>query len=148
AYTLNLWRRDGPDPYEDDDTPERATWIGNSGPKQTRNFHDAGDEDWMRFYVLEGESIACEAVGLGSEAQPHLSLFENDGVTLLREEEDFIFWTAPATGFYLVRAVNGNGAFGPETHYTIGVPLSPTGIVPGTLLGIVTASGSGDPIVG
>lgn len=147
AYTINLWRRDGPDPYEDDDEPSRASWIGNSGPKQTHNFHDAGDTDWVRFFAEAGMGIDVIIDVLGVDAAPEVALFREDGVTLIAQGAGSLSWDADTTGFYLVRVTNGApSAFGADTVYTIGVPLHPPGIVPGSLVGVVLDSVSNGPV--
>lgn len=146
-YTLHLWDAAGPDAYENDDTPAQASFIGTQSPKQTHNFHDEGDQDWIRFYGLEGEILAVKPTAIGTDASPMLTLFRADGVTPILDNVTQFEWPVDVTGFFLIRATNNpESVFGLDTVYTIGVPLQPPGIIPGTLIGVVRSGADNNPI--
>ena len=144
TYTLSLWRRDGPDPYEDDDTPEKATWLGNDGPMQTHTFHDAGDADWVRFHGEAGMFAGVMADPKGPDADPVFTLYRGDGVTLVALDPGTTNWNVDETGFYYLKFTNNPASrFGAGTTYSIGVNLFPVGITPGSLVGVVRSIGGG-----
>lgn len=147
AYTVRLWDQNGPDIYEDNDTPDRASWMGVNGPKQSHNFHDEGDQDWIGYYAVQGDETNIEITPVGVDANPVVRLFRGDGVTEV-DLQGSTFWQADATGFYFLQVTNDPAtALGPGTVYRIGVPRFPPGILPGALVGVVSSSAKGPAVV-
>lgn len=137
AYSVSVWTADGPDPYEPDDTPAQAGWLGNTGPDQARGFDRGSDEDWIRFYVEGGTGVTIETAPLGLDANPYIEVFTNGGPPAV-EGPAAVTFSPGASGIYLMRITNAGGAFGPDAVYTVDLGVtSTTGIIPGTLFGVV-----------
>ena len=148
---------DGPDLYEDDDAPERATWIGLDGPDQTHGFHVQDDADWVRFYAEQGDIVRIETFNLGPEADTYVELFRDDGTTLIDENDNLdpwtpgsmLDWTVDTTGFFLVRVtVADESGFGPGAYYDLRVWREAGPVLPGSLTGRVTDAEDGKGLPG
>jgi murein DD-endopeptidase MepM/ murein hydrolase activator NlpD len=120
------------DGYESDDLP---VWL-NRGQPMSRNFHQAGDLDRFKFTAIAGQTYRISTTNLGAAADTLVSLYDQDGVTLLAENDDSgrslassITWQAPASGTYYGKVRSWNPALhGCGTAYTlnVGVPGPPT----------------------
>jgi len=92
---------------------------------QHHNFHDTGDEDWVWFYGVSGQSYTVQALNLGIRADVILELYDKDGTTLLTSQNsggtsvgESIVWTCPQNGIYYAMAKHANPAvFGDDTFY-------------------------------
>ena len=116
-----------PDAYETDDVPALAGVIlvnDQEGP-QSRNFHDAGDADWVMFHGIAGKVYEITAFDQQSSCNVVLQLYDTDGTTLLEEqdgliagEDELISWTCPADGIYYVKVAgyesSQTGSYGLE----------------------------------
>jgi Pyruvate/2-oxoacid:ferredoxin oxidoreductase gamma subunit len=115
------------DRYEDDDVAARASAI--EGLQAGHNLHDAHDHDWVQFSATEGASYVIETLNLEARCDTYLDLFDTDGSTRLRSDDDGgpglasrIEWTAPAGGTYYVRVRHySEGAYGDRTGYDLSV---------------------------
>jgi len=78
-----------PDTYEEDNSPAKAkVIILNDTELQRHNFHETGDEDWIKFYGLEGESYSIQADNVGADCDVVISLYDSDRVTFLQKGDD------------------------------------------------------------
>lgn len=123
------------DVYEDDDTPALAPFLYTGDPlgPQRHNFHDAGDEDWVKFYALAGETYTVQASNLGSRCDLVIEIYDADGTTLLLTIDDGAAgmkeireWAPSAENDYLgsyYLRVRGYDAtvFGESTEYDLQV---------------------------
>ena len=71
-----IYQAEGGDIYEFDDTRRRSNVIVIDHPvPQPHNFHYASDEDWVRFYGVEGEYYTIAAGNLGADCEPVIELY-------------------------------------------------------------------------
>ena len=63
-----------PDAFEDDNTPANAGAITLDVP-QARNFHRAGDEDWVRFYAVTDFVYTIETFQFGTNVDTVLDVY-------------------------------------------------------------------------
>ena len=100
----------GPDAYEPDNTAETAShYVG----KQSHTLDTPTDEDWVQFTVTSsqvGVDFIIETVDLGWNEDTILALYDSDGITLLRTDDDSgkgraskLRWTADQAGTYYVK---------------------------------------------
>jgi hypothetical protein len=76
------------DEYEPDNTAGDATLIATDGTTQTHNFHQAGDEDWVRFDVPDPEvDYVIETLALEG-ADTVIYLYDSDKERLLDWNDD------------------------------------------------------------
>jgi len=136
--------RDG---SEDDNTSEQAKVIVlNDVQPQDHTFHDAEDQDWVKFYGLSGQeyTITAAAGKLVSGCSIVLDLYDTDGTTLLKSVKTMFgeparldFWTCPADGIYYVNvrhespeSCDGNTEYDLTAFQDVGpVPVRFEGIV-------------------
>jgi len=104
-----------PDIYEEDDTSTLAsvilTGIGN---KQSHNFAD-DSTDWVKFTAEAGMVYTITTSASGLRADTYLELFDIDGQTLLKANDDFegttnfssrLVWKADKSGVYYIKVTN------------------------------------------
>lgn len=148
SYTLTYWAQGGPDPYEDDDTPETASASliqgadhTPAGHQQYRSIFPLNDEDWVRFYVEDADFLSIVAPEeQGSD--PLMELYDATGTTLLAGPETFFLdLDSPPDGFYLARFRRDPGqTYNEENLYRISISTVPIPrFTQGTLAGLVTA---------
>jgi hypothetical protein len=146
-YPIYVWTEGGPDPYEDDDTPSTASFIGTQSPKQTHNFDHQGDEDWVRFFANAGTTCEVQYQALGDQVDIHAALFKDGGTELIQEGDSVFTFVPEEDAFFVVRFTNNiNWASAVDTIYTCGIPQQPPGIIPGTIVGFVTSTAKGPAI--
>ncbi len=121
-----------PDEYEPDNTSAEARSITPGSLDvpyaSNRNFHVAGDQDWVRFTAVAGGFYRLETANLESRADTVISLF-NSSLTLLAEDDDGgeglgsrLIWYAPADGTYYLRVRHYSSSIGgAQTGYTLRV---------------------------
>ena len=117
------------DEYEDDDETSRASTIPATGAPQAHTFHDAGDQDWVRFSAQPGVIYTLETYGLERSCDTYMYLYGEDGQTLLAQDDDGgeglasrIVWSSDTGGTYLVRVRHYQAStFGPQTGYLFSV---------------------------
>jgi len=118
------------DDFEDDDTANEAGLVIVRNETQlARNFHDEGDQDWIRLAVRKGAFYEVTIKQVGSNADPVLAIYGFDSDTvefviddgLVGDDEIFSF-EAEQTGIYYVSVSNfDQGVFGDDTEYTLAV---------------------------
>ena len=119
----------GPDVYEIDDTVNQSKVINlNDITAQSRNFHDAGNNDWVKFYAFQNKTYEITAENVGSNADVVIKLYAGDKTTLLLNIDDdnlggteLSSWRAPQNGIYYLRVYEAANRFGVNTGYELRV---------------------------
>jgi uncharacterized repeat protein (TIGR01451 family) len=121
------------DAYEDDDTMAQAKEVqAGYMPAQSHTFCD-DSTDWSFFTARAGEVYTITTSAWGARADTLLALFDADGHTLLRVNDDCpgstdhsscIVWAAPADGSYYVRTTNQGDVIGCQTEYDLWIEHS------------------------
>lgn len=144
----------GPDKYEEDDTYGQAGIIVLNDPQgQTHGFHDAGDQDWVKFYATAGETYTVTTSNLGSNCDTVIEVYGTDGSTLLASrddggigEDEMLDWPSPAVGVYYVKVLHHNpAAYGEGNEYDLKV-YNPIGPFSGFIEGLVRDAATGAPL--
>ena len=146
-----------PDIYEPDDTPESATSISIDAPAQTHSFHDAGDEDWLEFRVERVPLILTfETLNLEADADTYIRIFDEDGETLIDEDDNSgldgngasgVIVTFNTTSTYFLQVTNAQGLFGADTGYDVRIILE-AGFIIGAIRGMVLDAADDSLILG
>jgi len=108
------------DAYEPDNTCEQAGWIESTGATQSHNFHITGDQDYVRFACVGGDTCTIRTLNLGGGNDTILTLYDTDCSTQLRYNDNDpgnppaskIMWLCPATGTYFVNIEPAAGQMG------------------------------------
>jgi hypothetical protein len=117
-----------PDIYEEDNSPAQAkVIILNDAEYRKHNFHEPGDEDWIKFYGLEGESYSIQADNVGADCDVVIRLYDTDRVTFLEKGDDAGAGGADSLqcsplirdGIYYVKIHNISESSGENTQYDI-----------------------------
>jgi sugar lactone lactonase YvrE len=155
--TTKVLQQVGPDVYEEDDGPSQANVIVlNDVEAQRHTFHDAGDQDWVMFYGLSGETYTIEVSNLGARCDAVIEFFRADGTTPVMDpvdggwlgEDEVLDWLCDANGIYYVKVKHyDSDIFGEDTEYDLQVYM-PIGPLPGFIVGTITNASSGNPIGG
>lgn len=102
------------DEYEEDNTADTAQLWDLNGVQQ-HNFHQSGDQDWVRFSAEAGKTYIFRSTHLGSQADTTMYLYDQDKQTILAYSDDEdgtrasrIVWTAPANGVYYLMVKDWN----------------------------------------
>ncbi|MDM8525122.1 chitobiase/beta-hexosaminidase C-terminal domain-containing protein [Desulfococcaceae bacterium HSG8] len=160
VYTLRL-KNFPPDIYDEDDTFYQAkVIIPNDENPQEHNFHDPGDEDWVKFYGISGEGYTVETSRMGRSTDLVLELYDSDGETLLASRdipqsddvggEGALAWACPEDDVYYVRVRHSDpGAYGEDMEYDLSVKrTSAAPALVGTIEGNVIDKLSREPVGG
>lgn len=124
----------GADPYEADNTKDQAKSIAVDTEVQTHTVHFVGDNDWVKFWGLQGAVYVIRTQNLGPESETFLDLYATDGATLLASDDDGggglasrLNWLAPATGDYYLRVRHFDSqTYGPNTSYDLSLTAAET----------------------
>ncbi|MDB4442486.1 6-bladed beta-propeller [bacterium] len=142
------------DNYEDDDTYEQATVIVISDETpQVHNFHDDGDQDWVKFYGVSGQTYTIEVKNAQANCDAVIGLYDTDGVSHLitrddtgAGEDEELAWPCPQDGIYYARIYNyETNVFGDDTGYELKV-YRPTGPIAGFVSGVITDKQSAETL--
>ena len=131
-YTLEVQRTASgcdKDAFEEDDDRNSARELPVDQSAQTHNFCPAGDKDWVSLPATAGTLYAIETFNLGSDSDTFVCLYETDGRSQIRCDDDSgegrgsrIIWQAERTGIYYLRVENRSpGAAGAGTRYDLRV---------------------------
>lgn len=133
------------DQYEDDDAFTQANPIVlNSSTPQHRNFHDAGDTDWVKFYGISGITYTVKANNLNVNSDAVIEIYASDGTT--KKEADLASegtmrlasWTCTQDGVYYVKLKNSaSNLFGENAQYDLEI-TRPTAGDEGFITGTVS----------
>jgi hypothetical protein len=148
-----VYQEVGPDLYEEDDNAGKARVIVISyQDAQRHNFHDQGDEDWVKFYGVAGESYEIKTENLGANCDTVISLYGGSGTTLVAAPKDdfgygegeLLSWVCPADGVYYVKVRQYDSSdYGESTGYDLKVYRPVVGGV-GWIRGrVVNSAGNG-----
>ncbi len=146
-----------PDAYEPDNSRETAQWIGINGQNQRHTFHEAADEDWVRFYAEAGQRVTVDTQDLGPDADTYLELYFESGSSPLASNDDEgpgqlqsrIQYLIEETGIYYARSLfSPSGSFPTgdtfDTSYTFRVWEEQGPMLPATLYCSVVRSDAPD----
>lgn len=141
-----------PDAWENDGSPETASvFYLFSTSFQSHNFHDPGDEDWVRFYSsVEFGAVEIKTYDPEENAETVISLFDSDQATLLKEQSrtlsggiGLMSFRPDEDGVYYIRIKNKDPlVYGMGTGYRLAVYL-PVAPYSGTVDGIVSDRDNG-----
>lgn len=116
------------DAYEPDNGPAQARTLMLGSTSVHRNFHEAGDVDWVKVAVDASASYVLETLNLGRRSDTYLTLYDTDGVTILATNDDSdglaarIEWVAPRAGVQFVSVRHhSRSTFGAGTDYDLRV---------------------------
>jgi hypothetical protein len=174
SYTVSIFARDqdgnispprnttvyqvrGPDIYEEDDAFSQARVIVlNDDLPQEHNFHDAGDEDWVKFYGLSGgKGYTIKASNLEENADAVIELYDTDGITQLAyknkegdpQGDEELTWIFPEDGVYYVKVRHYNKAVsGEKTEYDLKVYKAFAPVLPVVITGKITDISTRQPL--
>jgi len=118
------------DSYEVDDTCDAASTILTDGSAQSHTFHDAEDQDWIKFTVEANKTYVIETSNVGADHDAILFLYDACGAPDLGSEENafgqtvHIEWNSTSAGtFYLMLQQYDPDVYGESTRYDISVEL-------------------------
>jgi hypothetical protein len=117
------------DLYEPDDTCTTARDIPTDGSRQTHYFQAANDQDWVKFSVQSGETLAVVADNVGVGVNPLIFLYSSCGQAfgahVAESEDGHVETHAPVGQTYYAKVVNQDpDTYGPEAHYDLRVEAS------------------------
>ena len=153
---VTVFQVKGQDIFENDDSLTTAGAIIIDGSGQFHNFHDAGDQDCVKFYGLAGEEYTVEAYDPESNCDPVLQLYNENGQAVTAPQDnplggkgvsESFTWVCPVDGLYYIKVMEHDSAAGKNTGYYLKIYI-PKGAFPGFLSGVVTDSRTGDPLRG
>jgi hypothetical protein len=117
--------------FESNDATTTATLAVPDGPRMIQQFHQLGDEDWIRFNANRGTIYELMTDNLEFFANPYMELYEADGRTLSATNDDIdaavgnfaarIVFAADRDGTYFVRLTDSDGFFGGGTSFEFAV---------------------------
>ena len=146
----------GPDVFEEDDTIEQSkVIIINSKYAQRHTFHDAGDEDWIKFYGIPGKPYKLRVINLDVNAKPVMEFYGPNkqrkfGVDIYDELKGQIELSASdidEEGMHYIKLTNkSEEVFGKNTGFDFRLSYT-GGPLPGTVFGVVTDN-YGNPLEG
>jgi hypothetical protein len=141
-----------PDGFESDNTFQEAKdiWVDASvsfQPPHVHNFHQTGDEDWVRFYaegtIVNPKPYTIKTSNLGVNCDTIITLYDQNQQIIRGPSDDYwegedeeLSWSCPAEGYYYVRISPGEGTvFGANSNYdlSIFVPTGGIGFIVGTV---------------
>ncbi|MCP4708644.1 MAG: carboxypeptidase regulatory-like domain-containing protein, partial [Planctomycetes bacterium] len=148
------------DIYEDDDASFRANvlQLNDQNPehlnipgyewRQFHNFHDEGDEDWVKFFCRSREEVYNLSIkSPGPDCDAVIEIYGSDRKTLILNVDDYgpgeeeqIEWRCTADGVYYARIRQYNPSiYGDDTNYELWLTI-PKGVFDGAIYGRVTPS--------
>jgi len=152
-----------PDANEPDDSLETAKVIPITVPDmsvddsdyyqkiQSHNFHQTGDEDWVKFYAKPGQTYRISVTEPGALCNPVIMLYDKNGTGVIPKEIDdhkagqgeYTDWDCDPDGYYhctedVYYAVikNNDSNAGEGTEYTL-ILSKPSAPFAGLLQGMV-----------
>jgi hypothetical protein len=118
------------DEYEVDDTCATARVIATDGTVQTHNFHDEGDDDWVRFETQANKSYVITVGNVGARVNAVVMLHNQcDAAPLASEGNAFgptvqLEWNCTVAGWYYLRVLQSDPAvYGEGTNYDLSVAV-------------------------
>ena len=118
------------DAYEVDDTCAAAKTITTTGTIQTHTFHDAGDEDWVKFEAVTNKTYVIQVANVGDNVDAVVMLYNVcDQAPLASEDNAFgptvrLEWDCTVSGWYYLRLLqNDPSVYGAGTNYDLSVTV-------------------------
>ncbi|NJD58810.1 MAG: hypothetical protein FIA98_05360 [Anaerolineae bacterium] len=122
---------------DDDNTPEHASQIFADGASQVHNFCNPlapnfqNDEDWVKLSVSPGQNILVKSMNTSLPSATVISLYAQDGHTLLAEvtpaqfgDDSFLLWTSDREGLVYLRLHHLDGrVIGSKVGSTLSVKI-------------------------
>ena len=128
SFTLTVNDAPTGDNYEDDDACSRATLLPTTGAEQLHDFHDVGDQDWVRFTAQAGKTYIVEVENTGSQADAVITLYDVCDLPATANGDNAfgnsvrLEWDAVKNGDYFIKLQQLDPSFaGSETNYVIAV---------------------------
>ncbi|MEW6599796.1 MAG: MopE-related protein [Nitrospirota bacterium] len=152
-----VMQTDAPDMYEADDSYNESVIVTLNAPiPQQHTFHQAGDEDWIKFYGLSGITYEITVSNPGTANDAVVELYDTDGVTPLARVNnpgagvpELLSWTVTSDGIYYVRVTHASpSVYGQDTEYDLKVYVPVMPPVFGLLAGITSDASSGARLSG
>jgi DNA-binding beta-propeller fold protein YncE len=149
-----LCQPESADAYEPDGNSDQAAVIViNDEMSQCHNFHEPGDEDWIKFYGFSGKFYTVETGSPDINCNPVIELFDSEGNPLVFHDtplnptaDEILDWECPADGIYYIRISHADpDAFGENTGYYLKL-YELTAPFSGYIKGVLTDANSGAPI--
>ena len=138
------------DDFEPDNSPQEANFLTLAEP-QTHNFHEAGDEDWVRLDKIQGKTGIPYTVEFNDtdNIEPFEIVWElfnsaNDRLATGTNGDEFN-WPTMDEDFFFLRITHEDSTFSGAATYTIDIIPSP---VVSTVVGIVRNKDTGEPLPG
>ena len=157
----SVFQKVGSDLYEVDNTSNQARAIvinlnDSDSLPQRHSFHDAGDQDWVKFYGIQDEPYEIKVDNVGSNCDVAITVYGADGTTVLAErnigfegEGELLVWTCPQNGLYYIMIQHSGNivtGFGENAEYELYI-YRPVGILISLLVkGIVKDANTGLPV--
>ncbi|MBI3118049.1 MAG: choice-of-anchor D domain-containing protein, partial [Candidatus Hydrogenedentes bacterium] len=156
----------GPDAYEVDEGLAQARLTGTLGETTRHHFHDAGDQDWLRFWGQSNDILTLETLNLEANCDTEIALFYANGSPVINtladpdepvedddgSTEEFLaslyILTLPQTGYYYLRVTYSDDplaappGFGLGTGYDVRVTHEVVGCVSSASITVYAHSGS------
>jgi hypothetical protein len=150
-----------PDAWESDDTFDTAQWLPVNSV-QGHNFHQANDEDWVRFSAPAGLAATLALIAPGLNNRPVMELYRKsdldanpnaapirEGTARTRGWQIVVEHTFAANEEFFLRIRNLDGSqFGEGTSYLVMVAVGTGAIIPTSLVVDVRDFDSGAPLSG
>jgi DNA-binding beta-propeller fold protein YncE len=142
-----IYQSGGQDIYEPDNDSAHASYIViNDRMPQEHNFGNSGDQDWMKFCGVAGQTYTVRASGLGKDCNPVFEIYDRNFKMLKSwrsSGEDIVQeWKCVYDGIYYLKIYNQKT--GQDTGYHLDI-YTPTAALPGYLTGLITDE-QGNPI--
>jgi hypothetical protein len=94
--------------------------------RQTHNFSTVGDVDWIRLTTTTGRQYVIETTNLGASCDTVLSIYANDGTTLIAQDDNGggtpasrIAWRCWSTGTFLIKVNDQATGSGHSANYDV-----------------------------
>jgi hypothetical protein len=118
------------DSYEADDTCAEANVMTTDGAAQTHDFHDQGDDDWVRFETQANKSYVITVNNVGARVNAVVMLHNQcEEAPLASEGNAFgptvqLEWNCTVAGWYYLRVLQSDPAvYGEGTNYDVSVAV-------------------------
>jgi hypothetical protein len=150
-----------PDAWESDNTFSTAQWLPVNS-LQGHNYHQANDEDWVRFSAPAGLVATLALIAPGANNRPVLELYRKsdldadpnaapvrEGTAGARGRQVIVEHTFATNEEFFLRIRNLNGSeFGQGTSYLVMVAVGTGAIIPTSLIVDVRDYDTGEPLSG
>lgn len=142
------------DDYEDDNDCSNYRGIATTGSVQLHTFHEANDEDWVRFEAIKDHQYLIQVdVPNGSAADVSVEVYpECDTLDIANQAATFspgvrLNFKAPNAGFYYLRLLNQDTDIaGDDVRYSLSIRSLSEATRPGALILVAGSIEADDPV--